>query len=234
MAPRKIIIDITHDTMCPWCYIGYKHIKAAMTQFAKEKGPSIEFEVQFHPFALDPTLPLSPGVAKRDWLAEHLGPARAKQAEEQMRILGFSEGILFCHDGQVSNTLDSHRVIEKALRVGGQEAQLKVAEALFHAHFERACDLGSADILANEVSGAGVMAHEEVMSFIASEELKGEMQKGIREAKMRGISGVPYITVNKKLVLVGAQPTTSFYKIFVEIANGEHDNMNQICASHEL
>ncbi len=59
----------------------------------RESGLNVEFEIEFHPFMLDASLPPSPGYNKRAWYAFRLGASRIKAAEEQMVALGLSEGV---------------------------------------------------------------------------------------------------------------------------------------------
>lgn len=148
----------------------------------RDAGLNVEFEVQFHPFMLDSGLPPSPGFNKRVWYASRLGASRIKAAEEQMLALGLSEGLhlkyvyvsfhghyrgidivwSYSYDGQVSNTLDSHRIIAKARRLGGQNAQVMVMEACWKAYLENADDIGDSGVLAEEVAATGVMTKKEV------------------------------------------------------------------------
>lgn len=146
----------------------------------RESGLNVDFEIRFHPFMLDSSLPQSPGYNKRAWYASRLGASRIKAAEEQMVVLGLSEGLrlkcvafasicsdaererCYSYDGQVSNTLDSHRLIAKAREIGGQNAQLRVVEGLWNAYLERADDIGDRNVLAAEMDDIGVMSKTEV------------------------------------------------------------------------
>ena len=44
------------DSICPFCFIGKRKLDRAI-EISKERGMNIDFDVQFHPFLLDPTLP---------------------------------------------------------------------------------------------------------------------------------------------------------------------------------
>ncbi|KAF9049530.1 thioredoxin-like protein [Hymenopellis radicata] len=220
MAIQKITLDITSDSICPWCCIGFRHVQLAMKQI-RESGLNVEFEIEFHPFMLDASLPPSPGYNKRAWYASRLGASRIKAAEEQMVALGLSEGVRLNYDGQVSNTLDSHRIIAKARQLGGQNAQVKVMEACWKAYLENADDIGDSNILAEQVAATGVMTKQEVLVFLATNELKVQIQQTIQNSQLNGVSGVPYTLINKKYALTGAQPASSFYRIFNEIVRGQ-------------
>lgn len=59
----------------------------------RDSGLDVDFDIAFHPFMLDSSLPASPGYNKRAWYASRLGASRIKAAEEQMVALGLSEGL---------------------------------------------------------------------------------------------------------------------------------------------
>ena len=44
-------IDVVSDTVCPWCFIGKRRLEKALLQ-----RPTINSEVQWHPFQLNPEM----------------------------------------------------------------------------------------------------------------------------------------------------------------------------------
>ena len=55
MATKKLLnIDIVSDIMCPWCWVGKRKLEEAM----KRSAEKYEFIVKWHPFVLQPGLPL--------------------------------------------------------------------------------------------------------------------------------------------------------------------------------
>ena len=63
VARIPVSVVITSDSICPWCFIGFRRIQSAIAQ-AKAAGLPLDFSVSFSPFLLDPTLPASPGINK--------------------------------------------------------------------------------------------------------------------------------------------------------------------------
>jgi predicted DsbA family dithiol-disulfide isomerase len=45
-------IDIVSDTICPWCYIGKRHLEHALATLAEE---GLTFQVHWNPFQLNLT-----------------------------------------------------------------------------------------------------------------------------------------------------------------------------------
>lgn len=61
-----------------------------------------------------------------------------------------------CSGGKISNTIDSHRLLEWALTKGGTEGQNALVEQLFKFYFERRGDLGDHAALAREAAAVGL------------------------------------------------------------------------------
>lgn len=45
----KIVIDITSDLACPWCYVGWKRLESAIS----ETSESESIEIRWHPYMID-------------------------------------------------------------------------------------------------------------------------------------------------------------------------------------
>lgn len=112
-ATAKIVtIDIVSDTVCPWydsqlnvnclsvrsitycsfdhrCFIGKRRLEKAIVQ-TKETHPDTKFEIAWHPYELDPTLPKE-SVDKTERYQKKFGEARIKQMFPHMEKIGVSE-----------------------------------------------------------------------------------------------------------------------------------------------
>ncbi|GAA5857168.1 hypothetical protein JCM8547_009350 [Rhodosporidiobolus lusitaniae] len=224
--PVRIDLEITSDTICPFCTLGYRRIREAASKVQSDPSlPPTTFNFRFKPFQLDPTLPLSPGENKRERYERRFGGKEKVDAmisAMQERGKGVNPPIQFSYGGNVMNTKDSHRVLEKAWEKGGEELQLKVVEKLFTLYFEREADIGSFDVLSFAGVETGLFTSvEEGKAFLASDELKDEVEKGFREAQMKGISGVPFTIINQQFGVSGAQETETFVEVFKKLAKGE-------------
>ena len=60
MDPVKL--DIMSDPICPWCYIGKRHLDRAL-----EAHPDHPFVIEWHPFQLNPDMPQG-GMDRRAYL----------------------------------------------------------------------------------------------------------------------------------------------------------------------
>ncbi|KAJ6613628.1 thioredoxin-like protein [Mycena sp. CBHHK59/15] len=220
MALKPLTLNIISDSICPFCYLGYKQINLAMEAAKKENLP-LDFKLRFKPFLLDPTLPSDHPVNKRERYASKFGASRMESMESAMKARGREVGIQFSYGGTVRQTIDSHRLIEKAYQVGGETMQRVVVEALFGGYFEHEQDVGSHVFLAECALKAGAFStKEEALAFLASSELRDNVGKDIKEAVQIGVSGVPFVILNNKYAVSGAQGQDTFLEIFRKIASG--------------
>ncbi|MFY8141511.1 MAG: DsbA family protein, partial [Caulobacter sp.] len=67
-------IDFIADVVCPWCYLGWRRLNAALAM-----RPDIEATVVWRPYQLDPTLP-EEGVDRKAYMAAKF-PDSSRRAE---------------------------------------------------------------------------------------------------------------------------------------------------------
>ena len=197
---EPIIIDIVSDVVCPWCYVGKKHLEKAL-----ENMPEIDAVIRWHPFQLDPTIP-SEGYDRKAYMKKKFGDdGRLKAAHERLEALGASNGIAFQFDNiqRSPNTLNAHRLIRWANEAGVQDA---VVSALFQAYFEDGLDIGDTAVLAF-IAGKAGMDSDLISARLESDLDRDSVQAEIAEAGRIGVTGVPFFILEQKLAVSGAQPS---------------------------
>ena len=60
-------LDILSDPICPWCYIGKARLDRAM-----EQRPGNPFVIEWHPFQLNPEMPVG-GMDRRSYMESKFG-----------------------------------------------------------------------------------------------------------------------------------------------------------------
>jgi len=213
MSKPIIKIDVVSDVVCPWCYIGKRRLEKAIDQL-KDK---IDFEVEYHPFELNPDTPKE-GVNHKNYLIKKFGgEARYHQLTNHVVDVAAQEGLKFNFgDDQITpNTLDAHRLIAFA-KLRGKQHEMK--EALMSAYFKKGVDLTQKENLVNVAVGLGLDANA-VESFLKTNELAAEVKLEEQINYKRGISGVPFYIINNKYGVSGAQPTEAFLQLFTEVGS---------------
>ncbi|KAK0386811.1 hypothetical protein NLU13_6647 [Sarocladium strictum] len=197
-------ITIVSDTMCPWCYIGYRKLQAAQTTWL-QKYPNDTFSVRWKPFLLRPDLPRGVSRDKATVYAEKFGADRAPILQAHVAEAGKQVGINFKFGGRLGATRDSHRVIHLAGQLGGESLETKTVEGMFAAYFENEQDLTNLDTLRSIAINAGIPEAEFQKSIVETDDGGAEVDRAVMEARYGNVSGVPDFTIQDKFNFSGAQ-----------------------------
>lgn len=193
-----IQVDIISDVVCPWCFIGKRHLEEALRRVREEAS------VVWHPFQLNPDTPAE-GDAYLPFLEHKFGGAeQVRRIWERTRQAGAQTGIDFAFERIAirPNTLKAHRLIRRAQRNGQADA---LVERLFVGHFQQGEDIGSTETLARIATELGDDAAA-VRAYLASDEDTDDIQGEIVLAEEMGIGGVPFFIFNRRIGVSGAQP----------------------------
>ncbi len=203
-------VDIVSDAICPWCWIGKRHLEGALARLAEEGE---RFEVRWRPFQLNPDMP-SEGVERAAYRAAKFGSAeRSRELDAQVAAAGAAAGLEFRFDRlrRTPNTVDAHRLIRRAGETGGPARQDAVVEALFRAYFQDGRDIGDAAVLAAVASEAGL---EDAAAFLASGGGAAEVREEDAGFRRLGISGVPSFALAGHVLFSGAVPAERMAEAF--------------------
>src|SRR5258708_20232329 len=111
--------------------------------------------IRWLPFELNPDMPAA-GMPRAAYRAAKFGSVeRGRELDARVAAEGRGEGIAFAFERieRTPNTRAAHQLIDLAQSQGnGRE----VVDALFHAYFEEARDIGNPDVLQPIAQGAGV------------------------------------------------------------------------------
>jgi predicted DsbA family dithiol-disulfide isomerase len=80
-------------------------------------------------------MPKTP-TTKREFYNSKFGPDRFDSMVSRVVNAGRHVGIEFSYDGDISSTIDSHRLLARAYEQGGEPVQRSVLEKLFKGYFE--------------------------------------------------------------------------------------------------
>ena len=111
----KLTVDVVSDVVCPWCFIGKRHLDAAL-ELWREEQPACEVTVHWRPFFLNPDTPEA-GEPYRPFLEKKFGgPEQVEELWQRVSAAGRSAGIAFAFEKIElrANTLNAHRLIHYA------------------------------------------------------------------------------------------------------------------------
>lgn len=203
-------LDIISDPICPWCYIGKTLLDQAMAQ-----RPDHPFEIEWHPFQLNPDMPAE-GMDRRDYLETKFGGkegAIRAYAPVLERAEAAGLAIDFAAIKRTPNTLDAHRLLHWA---GIEGCQDRMAMALFHAYFNEGRDIGDHEVLADladSLSLDGAM----IQRLLATESDRDAIRARDAQFRQMGISGVPTFIVGGQHAVPGCQPADLWVKVIDDL-----------------
>ncbi|MEH2202674.1 MAG: DsbA family oxidoreductase [Nostoc sp.] len=202
-----MLIDIFHDTVCPWCRIGKKHLFDALVQRQQE------VHIRWHPFILDNTVPAE-GYELRSFMQNRKG----MKAEEIQQIFdntqraGEAAGVKLDFDKihLAVNTKLSHQLIALA------PANVKndVVEAIYQAYFEDGLNIGNLDVIV-AIGTAYQMNASELKLQLNDRALSDAVVAESTFARLNGINSVPFFVINDKVQVNGSHSV----EVFLETLN---------------
>jgi len=211
MAKETIKIDIVSDVACPWCYVGKRRLEEAIKQW--EGSP---IEIDWHPFQLDPTLPVD-GIDRTTYLKNKFGSMdQVNLILDRLTDAGKEVDIKFDFDSQnlSINTLPMHQLLYVA-GLEGFKNELK--ERFLKAYFQENVTLHKVETLC-EIMSEYNWDHKKTKDIIADDAIAFEVKKEIAHYKQSGVSGVPFFIINNKYGISGAQPSKVFLDAFESVS----------------
>ncbi|KAF8322545.1 thioredoxin-like protein [Clavulina sp. PMI_390] len=235
-APIKIVrLTVTQDTICPWCFLGWKELEAAVIQAHKSQLP-LKFDIELKPYRLDSTLPVRNPLDKKQLYTGRFGSDRFSQIQSVLNERGERFGVSFSFEGPIRRSGHCHRLLryafdhQRELYVGEcvplttcikNDLQSKLTNVLFEAHFINGEDIADFDVLARCAEQVGLMSYDDTLDFLNSSAYKEEVEEMMEEAQDAGISGVPFTVINSRWAVAGSQSAEQWYSVFEKIAASE-------------
>lgn len=206
-------IDFISDIACPWCAVGLASFERALDSL---QG-SIEVDLHFQPFELNPTM----GPAGADagaYLKSKYGmdDAQLAAARATLRERGQAVGFEFGPRERVWNTFDAHRVLHWAGLLPG-DAQWRLKRSLLAAYHRDGRNPADPQVLIEACVALGLEA-EDVRRVIEENRFADEVRTAEAEWQQAGIRAVPSVVVNGRHLIQGAQPEEAFAQALRDIA----------------
>ena len=203
-----MLIEIWSDVVCPWCYIGKRRLEQAVDAFPHRD----DVEVRWRSFQLDPTAPVSssddaPGTAERLAVKYGVDLQQAHAMNARMSEVAAGEGLEYHLDqARGTSSLDAHRLLHEAAEHGLQDA---LKERLLKAYLSEGERIDDAAVLARLATEAG-LDPDVVARVLGSDAHTGAVRGDQDEARVLGITGVPFVVVDRRYGVSGAQPVEVF------------------------
>jgi predicted DsbA family dithiol-disulfide isomerase len=218
LAPAAALhVEVIADFVCPFCFLGKRRLDVALKAV---EGPT---DISWYPFQLNPEIPPE-GQSFDVYLSNRFGsPENIQPVLEQLAEEGKADGLQFRFDKiqHVPNTLPVHQVMQLAESVGVD--QMALAEDLMSAFFEKGMNIGERDVLVELAGRRGISARE-VGQALGSDQVRQAVITREAHVRSSGLSAAPGFLINRRLLVVGAQPSENIVNAFDRAMFGEGDD----------
>ena len=197
-------IEIWSDVICPFCYIGKANLEQALAQVGGEA------QIVHRAFRLSPDQPV---ISTDQMLQQKYGMTSQQVTANQVQVeaRAADAGLEFHLDGTLAgDTTDAHRLIALA---GGKGKQAEAVTALYRAYFTDGRNIFDRAVL-HEIGVELGLAAPDIDAGFASSDIDTQIALDQRQAQAIGVRGVPFVVVDGKYAVSGAQPVAAFVQTF--------------------
>ncbi|HEV3367794.1 MAG TPA: DsbA family oxidoreductase [Acidimicrobiales bacterium] len=194
-------VEVWSDVVCPWCYVGKRHLEEALDRFRHGDQVSVEWRS----FELSPASPPRVGLSMSQILQRKYGMSedQAEAANLRMTALAAGVGLEYHLDRvQAGNTFDAHRLIHLAATHGLGDA---MKERLLAAYFSEGQPVGDRSVLTKLAVDVG-LDPTEVDSMLIGDDFAADVRDDESRAASMGVRGVPFFVIDEAIGVAGAQP----------------------------
>ncbi|MCK6525135.1 DsbA family oxidoreductase [Myxococcota bacterium] len=199
-------IQIWSDVICPWCGVGAARLKAALAQFEHRD----DVEVVHRSFQLDPSYPLDRTEPAREMLRKKI---RANDAQltgmfQHIESLAAADGLSPYRVGEnhVGNTRRAHELLAFA---ADQGLAAPAWDRLYRAYFGEGRSIFTVEALL-ELAGELGLDVKAAEAALREGRYTAQVEQDGREAQALGARGVPFVVIDGRLGVSGAQPVETF------------------------
>jgi predicted DsbA family dithiol-disulfide isomerase len=199
-------IQIWSDLICPFCGLGNHRLDRALAVFEHRD----EVTVVHRSFMLDPGFPPGETRTSREMLRAKYGMADSQidastgSIEASARADGLDPYIVT--DNRVGNTSPAHELLALAADHG---LEAEAWHLLYRHYFGEAGDIFSIDALVDLGARLGLDA-EVTREALTDRRYAVRVLRDAEEATRLGATGVPFIVIDRRYAIAGAQPLETF------------------------
>lgn len=211
---NTIKIDIISDVVCPWCAIGYSRLNQAINELNLQE----QVEVQWHPFQLNPDMPLEGKNANQYLMAKlRLSPQGLINKRNSVTKTGKESGFTFNYhpDMRKPNTFNAHVLLDYAKKFNKQ-TELKVR--LQQSYFGERKNIGKREVLYVALQEVGLNADEGIKT-LDNNTIRTRVKNEENYWRGLGVSSVPTMLFDKSVVRRGANSVERYKELLLQLMN---------------
>lgn len=211
-------VDIWSEITCPWCGLGSHRLDRAVQRF--EHGD--EVEVVHHSFPLSDRYPVGSIISVREATLRNYGlaGARLKAATGKIEAMAEQEGLTPYRvlDNEVGNTRLAHEFLAHA---SAEDKNRLAWDTIFKAYFGAARPIFGLDELLDLADEIG-LEREETRRVLTDGRFRQHVQDELERGQQLGATGAPFIVVDGRYGVPGAQDTDTLLGILRQAWDETH------------
>ncbi|BEL05042.1 DsbA family oxidoreductase [Actinoplanes sichuanensis] len=206
-------VDIWSEVTCPWCGLGNHRTARAIERFEHAD----EVDLVHHSFPLSSSFPEGETLSVREALLRRhgVGGGQAETATRRIERIAESEGLTPYRvlDNRVGNTDLAHEFLAHA---SAQGRNREAWDAIFTIYFGRAEPVFSLDDLLGLADGLG-LDREQTRQALTDHRYRRQVRDDAARARRLGATGAPFIVVDGRYVVPGAQDSDSLLELLRKV-----------------
>lgn len=209
---RMMKIEVWSDFVCPYCYIGKRHLEEALTLFNHVESVTVEYKS----FELSPNRIVHSQTNDHEGCAEEHPDslAQKKMLREDIQQQAKDVGLTYHFEHmKPAKTFDAHRLAKYAVK---EQKGHDMVERLLRAYFmEGAClsDHGTLIRLATDIG----LTPCEVEQILQTDRYENKVKYDQMEAEQIGIQAVPFYVFDEQYAVAGVQPSEVLVDVLEEV-----------------
>ncbi|NBG88394.1 DsbA family oxidoreductase [Isachenkonia alkalipeptolytica] len=206
-------IEMWSDYVCPFCYMGKRHLDIAL----QELHLTDEVDIEFKSYQLNPEIPAYSGEGMQELLSKKYN-LTLEEAENNLREVqerAEKVGLYYdFEDMKPTNTLDAHRLTKYARTLGKDQA---LAEKIFKSYFEKGGLISDHDELLTLCKDVGIVKSQAYELLSDPNIYQEEVRRDMAQAEELKIQSVPFFRINQDYVIPGSESIETFVLMLQKI-----------------
>ncbi|WP_330256876.1 DsbA family oxidoreductase [Nocardia sp. NBC_00565] len=211
-------VEIWSEITCPWCGLGSHRLDRAVQRF--EHGD--EVEVVHRSFPLSDRYPVGSIITVREATLRNYGLAGARLEATTGKIEAMAEREGLSPYRVLENEVGNTRLAHELLAHASVEGKNRLAwDTIFRAYFGAARPIFGLDELLDLADEIG-LEREETRRVLTEGRFRQQVQDELELGQRLGATGAPFIVVDGRYAVAGAQDTDTLLGILRQVWDETH------------
>jgi len=204
-------IEVWSDFVCPFCYIGKRHLEEALTLFSHVDSVTVEYKS----FSIPYNHIFHSETNEHD--KDHDSLAQTRMLREDIRKQAQAVGLTYNFEHmKPTQTFDAHRLAKYAVR---EQKGHDMVERLLRAYFMEGACLSDHKTLIRLATGIG-LTQSKVEQILQTDRYEAKVKCDQMEAEQIGIQSVPFYVFDEQYAVKGIQPSEVLVDVLEQVWEG--------------